>query len=77
MADGGYEMGVFVLTQYILILLRTVSADRTLPRFPICSSANFMFFFPLSLFLLPLQSCNSHEEVLFLSNFFLEMADSL
>lgn len=34
----------------------------------------FHVFFPLSLFLLPLRSCNSHEEVLFLSKFFLETA---
>lgn len=36
-----------------------------------------IYFFPLSLFLLLLRSCNSYEEVLFLSNFFLEMAASL
>lgn len=36
-----------------------------------------IYIFPLSLFLLLLGSCNSHEEVLFSSNFFLEMAASL
>lgn len=60
-----------MLTQHILILLRPVSADRTLPRFLICWSAKFKFFSS------PLYFCcrskdtsyDSHEEVLFLSNF--------
>lgn len=65
----------WVDSAYILILFRAVSADRTLPRVLVCQF--HINFFPLSLFLLLLGSCNSHEEVLFLSNFFLEMATSL